>query len=647
MRKRICVITACPENDYQHHVLSGIFAQANVYNYDVFVFSPLAHVSSKSQAHVQGELNIYNLINFELIDAVIVMPISFTEEGRTDILESLLQKIKKECTVPVVSIDVPFGDYPIIRTDEKGPFIQITDHLLDVHGCKNIAVLNGPEDYDGSHIRLAGIEESLQKHGLNLNKSQVYYGDFWYTSGEALAQRYLKHELPLPDAVICASDYMALGLTNTLVNGGIKIPEEVIITGFDDVAEASMNNPPITTYRPYLFDTAAKAVTHLHKIISPKEEDNTIKQTAQAYLCIGSTCGCPENEEYIHSRIRQNQYMLQQNFSDIKIWNAIGIGTLFESYTNEILTGTSSTGECLLKIYESKYLIQPYENLYLCLNKNWVDPDYDFEHGYADQMNLCIFADKLKKFPGTENHVFYGNGHEKLFSVNQMLPDYALKEKTSVPQVYYFFPVHFNTVSLGYMVIQNNLTEEYIPGLVFRNYMRMINNALEMSRTRNKIISISEHDMMTNLLNRRGLDHSVSVMNSRAKKGDKWLVISADMDGLKFLNDNFGHSKGDEGLKFIADAMRSITGKDEICVRNGGDEFLVIGLGRYSDKEIKERVKKFNELINDYNQSSPVPFNASIGYCISAWGKPDVFAKAMEQADVNMYLDKRQKKNRR
>ena len=197
------------------------------------------------------------------------------------------------------------------------------------------------------------------------------------------------------------------------------------------------------------------------------------------------------------------------------------------------------------------------------------------------------------------------------------------------------------------MVIQNNLSEEYIPGLVVRNYIRMINNALEMSRTRNKIISLSEHDMMTNLYNRRGLDRAIRVMNARAKKGDKWLAIVADMDGLKFLNDNFGHAKGDEGLNFIADTMRKIAGQDEACVRNGGDEFAIVGLGRYTDKEIKERIRHFNALINAYNTDSPVPFNASIGYCLNPWGKPEAFEKALEQADVNMYLDKRQKKNRR
>ena len=646
MRKRIGVITVCPEDDYQQRVLSGIFSQANQYNYDVFVFSPLSHTSAQSKDYVSGEINIYSLINFDLLDGIIITPTPMQEEADHSITLNLLERFKKECKIPVVAIDAPFGEYPVVRTDEKTPFFQITDHLIEVHGCKNIAMLNGALNYEGSKMRLAGVVESMEKHGLNFDKTMLYEGDFWYTSAEKLGARYVSKELPLPDAIICASDYMAIGLTNTLIKGGIKVPQDVIVTGFDGAAESSLNNPPITTYQPHTYETAANAVNHLHKLIDPQAKIVEAQDQPANYLCIGETCGCPEDEKYTRARIRKNQYLLQQNFNDKEIWEGIGIGTLFESYTNEILTGTTSTDECLLKIYESKYLIQPYENLFLCLNQNWFDSDYDFEKGYSEQVNLCIFADKLKKYPGTENHIFYGSGHEKLFPLSQMLPDFALKEKTNAPQVYYFFPVHFNKISLGYMILQNNLTEKYIPGLVFRNYIRMINNALEMSRTRNKIISISEHDMMTNLLNRRGLEHSLSMMNSRAKKGDKWLAVVADMDGLKFLNDNFGHSKGDEGLNFIADSIRAITQQNEICARNGGDEFVVAGLGRYTDKQIKTRIKQFNYLIEKYNSNQNVPFSASIGYCLKPWGAENAFEKALEQADINMYLDKRKKKNR-
>ena len=645
-RKRLGVVTICPEDDYEQRVLSGIFSQANYYNYDVLVFSPLSHPSAQSRAYVKGELNIYSLINFDLLDAVIVTPITMQEQSNPDIINSLVEQFKENCHVPVVSIDFPFGDYPVVCTDEKEPFVQITDHLIEVHGCKKIAVLNGPEYFEGSKIRFSGVLESMKAHNLDFDMSLHYHGDFWYTSGEHLGEQYISGKIPLPDAVVCTSDYMAIGLTNTLIKGGIKVPEQVIVTGFDAVTEASLNNPPITTYQPYSFDTAVQAVNLIHQKLEPKAKTYNPDLSTKKHICFGTTCGCQVDEKYIYSRIRQNQYSLQQNFNHREIWEGIGIGTLFESYTNEILTGTSSTDECLVKIYESKYLIRPYEYLFLCLNQNWVDPDTDFEKGYTEQMNMCIFAERQNDNPGARNHVFYGEGHECLFPVKQMMPDIALNLQNDEPQVYYFAPVHFNRISLGYLILQNKLTEEIIPGVVFRNYIRMVNNALEMTRTRNKITSISEHDMMTNLLNRRGMNHAVSVMNARAKKGDQWLAIVADMDGLKYLNDNFGHAKGDEGLAFIAGSMRAITLEDEVCVRNGGDEFLIAGLGSYDPKEIEERLHQFALAIESYNANSPVAFNASIGYCLIEWGAPDAFEKAMEQADVNMYIDKRKKKNR-
>ena len=168
-RKRLGVVTVCPEDDYQQRVLSGIFFQANHYNYDVFVFSPLSHPSSQSRSYVKGELNIYSLINFDLLDAVIILPVTMQEQSNTDIVNSLLERFKKECHVPVVSVDSEFGDYPVVFTDEKEPFVHITDHLIEVHNCKKIAVLNGPEHFAGSKIRLSGVIESMKAHNLEFN----------------------------------------------------------------------------------------------------------------------------------------------------------------------------------------------------------------------------------------------------------------------------------------------------------------------------------------------------------------------------------------------------------------------------------------------------------------------------------------------
>ena len=182
---------------------------------------------------------------------------------------------------------------------EKEPFVQITDHLIEVHGCKKIAVLNGPEYFEGSKIRFSGVLESMKAHNLDFDMSLHYHGDFWYTSGEHLGDMYINKKLPLPDAVICTSDYMAIGLTNTLLKGGIKIPEDVIITGFDGVTEASLNNPSVTTCEPRTFDTAVSAVNYIHQKLNPNAPVIVPEQTEKQHLRLGTTCGCQSDEEYI------------------------------------------------------------------------------------------------------------------------------------------------------------------------------------------------------------------------------------------------------------------------------------------------------------------------------------------------------------
>ena len=148
MRKRIGVITACPENDYQHRVLTGILAQANAYNYDVFVFSPLAHVTSNSREHVKGELNIFNLINFELLDACIVMPIPLTENNDTSIADRLLEKFKESCHIPVVSIDIP-----AIKRSKLSKYISFY------------------EKQDAEHIAQAIIKTDIHNNNIDLIRS--------------------------------------------------------------------------------------------------------------------------------------------------------------------------------------------------------------------------------------------------------------------------------------------------------------------------------------------------------------------------------------------------------------------------------------------------------------------------------------------
>lgn len=93
-RKLIGVLMANPEAVYQQRVIDGIFAQCRLYDYDVAVFSPLVQVCHYFKPYLRGELNIFELVNFDLLDGIIVPSITLSEDKNYAILDGVMQKIK-------------------------------------------------------------------------------------------------------------------------------------------------------------------------------------------------------------------------------------------------------------------------------------------------------------------------------------------------------------------------------------------------------------------------------------------------------------------------------------------------------------------------------------------------------------------------
>lgn len=641
-RKKIGLITVCPEKEYPQRVMNGVFSQCEKYGYDVVVFSPLASVSSFNKEYLSGEFNIFELINFNLLDGIIVTPITITESNQFSYLEKLLVKFKEECRIPVVSIDMPFGDYPTVFTDDKLAFYHITEHLIKNHGCKNFSVLSGVQTVSITDTRVEGIRECLIDNNLTLNDEQIYPGDFWYTSGENLANRYISKELPLPDAVICLSDFMAIGLTNQLIKNGIKVPEQVIVSGYDSVLEASVNNPPITTYLPDHSFTGASAVNYLHKIISPSVQIINSTAAREKNICIGGSCGCKPDFEYTRKVLSKSVYSWTHDFSHSEINQNVNMAILLDSYMTEKLTASVSPVECLGKIYEYNYLLQPFKNFYICLNTNCLDENQKIEKGYTNTMQQVLSAEGISEDKDWRKHVFFGNGKEIIFQKEQMFP--PLLAEYPVPQVYYFVPIHFDVYSLGYAVLQNDLFSQARIGDVFRNFIRTISNAFEMIRTKYEFSYLSEHDSMTGLYNRRGMERLINNKIANSNPEDKLFAIVVDMDGLKIRNDTYGHAEGDKGIIAVAQAVTSITSVSEICVRGGGDEFYVLGIGKYTQSMLKEKLSRFTYYLDTKNDILNVPVSASIGYYLDDVNIPGSYSLILEKADANMYKNKREKK---
>lgn len=158
---------------------------------------------------------------------------------------------------------------------------------------------------------------------------------------------------------------------------------------------------------------------------------------------------------------------------------------------------------------------------------------------------------------------------------------------------------------------------------------------------------LSRTDALTGLLNARGLFERLDVELARARRyGGSLAMLVIDLDGLKRINDRYGHRAGDEALRSLADVIRSQLRDTDVGARWGGDEFAVLapGTSRSAALDLAERVRS---LI--LQRKAGWPLSASIGVAtIDAASSPDerTADRLMHDADRAMYEAKRRGRNK-
>ena len=177
-----------------------------------------------------------------------------------------------------------------------------------------------------------------------------------------------------------------------------------------------------------------------------------------------------------------------------------------------------------------------------------------------------------------------------------------------------------------------------IGGLLNRLYQNYLTKQIE---------HIYKHDSLTGLYNRLGFMNECENMLSRVRENDRMLtVVMADLDGLKIINDEYGHVAGDEAIRTVAVALKNVCPKDALCVRFGGDEMLAIMEGTYEDKDIRGKI---NDFLEDYNHASVMPYQVATSLGVLQVKGNDIvhLEDIFKKVDELMYIDKvKNKRNR-
>jgi LacI family repressor for deo operon, udp, cdd, tsx, nupC, and nupG len=190
-----------------------------------------------TDSSTEMEANYLYYLHQKLVDGVILL--------YPRLNPSEIQKIAGEYPVVIVGQQQVQSSFPFVINNNFLSSQMATEHLIKL-GHRRIAHFSGPLSQPVSQERQRGYLAAMESHGLDMDQSLVYEGDFYFDSGYALALKLLSSSKP-PTALVAASDEMAIGAIKAARKLGISVPKDFAIIGFDDIKMASICEPPLTT----------------------------------------------------------------------------------------------------------------------------------------------------------------------------------------------------------------------------------------------------------------------------------------------------------------------------------------------------------------------------------------------------------------
>lgn len=166
------------------------------------------------------------------------------------------------------------------------------DHLARL-GHKTIGMLRGPYGNLDADERARGYRDALHEHGLTWESALEVSGDFTESAGFRAAAEFVRMR-PRPSAVFCANDYMAIGLLSALRDAEVRVPEDMAICGFDDIAIAHYLTPALTTVRVDACSLGERALRQLLPFARTRRPADGQREVLPASLVVRRSCGAPQ-----------------------------------------------------------------------------------------------------------------------------------------------------------------------------------------------------------------------------------------------------------------------------------------------------------------------------------------------------------------
>lgn len=302
----------------------------------------------------------------------------------------------------------------------------------------------------------------------------------------------------------------------------------------------------------------------------------------------------------------------------------------------------------------------------LALRTEWYLRNFDIK-----QCAICLYPAPVLVLPNeeynlpTKARLFYFKNESKNKTIvddknyfnctEKLLPDDMIDELKGIQIVKM---IYHGEYQYGYMIMYSSFFDGADYQLLFSLFSKFISSAYTVTMSEKKqsnleqtnlnLSILSKTDELTGILNRRGfLFTAQQQLNIAASLNQTGLVIYGDIDGLKYINDTFGHDAGDRAILAEVELLTKTFRNADIIGRLGGDEFAILSISLSLDvfKKLKQRLEEF---CKEWNENSNEPFSISISLGAVEVEKANYnLLELLKKADTEQYKEKRSKKEKK
>ena len=283
-RKIIALCIARIQDEADNEYVTELNKIVSPEGYSIFVYQTCS-VLDKENWYSNAQMAVYDYIDYSVTDVVIV----HEEVIRNAAVSGYLINKAKQQGIPVIVIGERHEGCINIKFDHEKGIAEVVRHLIQDHKLTKLHFMAGIKGNLFSENRIKAFRQEMEENGLSFDESMVSYGDFWTIPAEQETEKLLLSG-NLPEAIVCANDTMAMAVCGVLHRHGIKIPEQVAVTGFDGTQEAIYSSPSITTVTCDAGCLAKQTAEVLFKLDELKNVTETCLVLPKT--CRAESCGC-------------------------------------------------------------------------------------------------------------------------------------------------------------------------------------------------------------------------------------------------------------------------------------------------------------------------------------------------------------------